>query len=132
MSEPLFHATCVAATEDEVGWVVGLADRELDARQYLQFQRGHMNDAQDQALGLDSYYVERDDQSNSCYGGIESIDLGANVIRLRLDEASSQSLKLDKTVLITFDADEKTLGRFRRGLAAVFEGTDLFRDRLNE
>jgi hypothetical protein len=128
MSTPLFHATCLAAVEDEVGWVVGLADHELDTRQYLQFQRGHVSDAQDQALGHDTYYVERDDQSNSCYGGIESIDLGANAITLRLGDVGSQSLSLDKNVLITFDADEQTLDRFRRGLIAVFAGTDLIHD----
>lgn len=132
MSAPLFHATCIAAVEDEVGWVVGLADQEVDTRQYLQFQRGHANDPQDQPLGLDTYYVEKDDQSNSCYGGIERIDLGANAIQLRLDEAGSQSLRLDKNVVITFDADEQTLDRFRAGLIAVFAGTDLIRDRTSE
>lgn len=128
MCTPLFHATYLAAIEDEVGWVVGLADRQLDTRRYLQFQRGHVSDAQDQALGLDSYYVERDDQSNSCYGGIESIDLGADTIKLKLDDTGSKSLKLDKNVLITFDADQQTLDRFRSGLVAVFAGTDLIRD----
>lgn len=132
MSAPLFHATCIAAVEDEVGWVVDLADHEVDTRQYLQFQRGHANDAQDQALALDTYYVERDDQSNSCYGGIESIVLGANAIELRLDPAGSQSLRLDKNVVITFDIDQQTLDKFRAGLIAVFAGTDLFRDRTSE
>ena len=132
MSAPLFHATCIAAVEDEVGWIVGLADHELDTKQYLHFQRGHADDAQDQALGLDTYYVERDDQSTSCYGGIERIDLGTNAIKLRLDDAGSQSLRLDKNVLITFDADEKALDRFRRGLIAVFAGTDLVRDSTSE
>ncbi len=128
MSAPLFHATCIAAVEDEFGWVVGLADHALDTRQYLQFQRGHANDAQDQSLGLDAYYVERDDQSNSCYGGVEGIHLGADAIKLKFNAAGSRSLRLDKNVIITFDADEQALDRFRRGLIAVFAGTDLVRD----
>ena len=128
MNAPLFHATCLVATRDDVGWVVGLADQEIDTKQYLQFQRAHVSDAQDEALGLDTYCVEKDDQSNSCYGGIESIDLGANAIKLRLDDAASQSLKLDRTVLITFDADEQTLDGLKRALTAVFAGTGLFRD----
>ena len=132
MSEPLFHANCLVAIEDEVGWVVGLADDEFNTRQYLQFQRGHVADAQDKALGLDTYYVERDDQSNSCYGGIEGIDLAANAIALRLDGAGSQSLRLDKNVLITFDSEEQTLDRFRRGLMAVFAGTNLVQDNVDE
>ena len=132
MSAPLFHATVVTAIEDEVGWVVCLADHEHNARQYLQFQRGHVSDSQDQALGLDTYYVEKDDQSNSCYGGIESVDLSTDAIKLRFDDASSQSLRLERNVLITFDVDEQTLGRFRKGLTAVLVGTDLIRDGTSE
>ncbi len=132
MSAPLFHATCVAAIEDEIGWVVGLADSENDAKQYLQFQRGHVSDSQDTALGHDTYYVEKDDQSNSCYGGIESVDLGPNAIRLNLDEAGAQFLRLGKNVLITFDADEQTLDRLSHGLKAVFVGMDLIRDCTSE
>ena len=132
MSAPLFHATCIAAVEDEIGWVVSLADNELDTRKYFQFQLGHVSDLQDQALGLDTYYVERDDQSNSCYGGIESIDLRADAIKLRLDHAGSQSLRLNRDVLITFDADEQTLDRFRRGLLAIFAGTGLIRNGTRE
>ena len=129
---PIFHATCLAALENEFGWVVGLADEEFDTKQYLQFQRGHTHTAQDQAPGLNTYYVERDDQSNSCYGGIERIDLGADAIALRLGQAGSQSLGLDRKVVITFDADERTLQRFKAGLIAVFAGTDLLRDRTSE
>ncbi len=91
-----------------------------------------MSDAQDQALGLDTYYVEKDDHSNSCYGGIESIDLHANTIALRLDDEGSQRLDLDKVVLITFDADDKTLGELRSGLATIFSGTDILRDHIDD
>jgi len=132
MSAPLFHATCIAVIEDEIGWVVGLADREHDTRQYLQFQRDHVSDSQDKALGHDTYYVEKDDQSNSCYGGIESVILGADAIRLKLSEAGSQSLGSGRNVLITFDADEQTLDRVRQGLTAVFVGTGLVRDCTSE
>jgi hypothetical protein len=132
MIAPLFHATCLAAIDDELGWVVGLADHEHDTKQYLQFQRGHVTEAQDKALGHDTYYVERDDQSNSCYGGVESFDLGTNAIKLTLDDAGSRSLRLDRNVLITFDADEQTLDRFKRGLAAIFSGTGVIRNRESE
>ena len=128
MRPSLFHATCVVAIEDESGWVVGLADDEFDTNHYIQFQRAHVFDEQDKALGLDTYYVEKDDQSNSCYGGIESIDLRADSIQMNLDEAGAQSLGLDKAVLITFDTDEQTLDRFRKGLTAVFAGTNQFRN----
>lgn len=132
MSKPLFHANCVAIVDDDYSRIVGFADRQFDTKQYLQFQLSRMSDAQDQALGLDTYYVEKDDQSNSCYGGIESFDLHANMITLRLDDVGSQRLDLDKVVLITFDADDKTLSELRRGLATIFSGTDTLRDHIDD
>lgn len=132
MSKPLFHASCVAAGDGEFSKIVGFADQQFDTKRYLQFQLSRTSDAQDQALGLDTYYVEKDDQSNSCYGGIESIDLYANKITLKLDEVGSQCLDLDKEVLITFDADDKTLVELRSGLATIFSGTDALRDHIGD
>ena len=98
----------------------------------LQLQLSRVNDAQDQALGLDTYYVERDDQSYSCYGGIESVDLHANTVTLKLDQVGSPRLGLDKEVLITFDADDKTLGKLRAGLATIFSGTNILGDHIDD
>ena len=131
MSKPLFHASCVAIVDDEFSRIVEFADRQLDTKRYLQFQLSRVSDTQDQALGLDTYYVEKDDQSNSCYGGIESIDLHKNTITLRLDDVGSQRLDLDKVVLITFDADDKTLVELRSGLTTIFSGTNTFRDHVD-
>ena len=130
MSRPLFHANFVAIVDDEYSRIVGFADQQFDTKRYLQFQRSLEGDAQGRALGLDTYYVEKDDQSNSCYGGIESIDLRANAITLKLDDVGSKRLVLDKVVLITFDADDKTLGELRKGLATIFSGTDTLRDHI--
>lgn len=132
MSKPLFHASCVAVVDDEFSRIVGFADRQLDTQRYLQFQISRVSDAQDQALGLDTYYVEKDDQSNSCYGGIESIDLHKSTITLKLDDVGSRRLDLDKVVLITFDADDKTLGELRSGLATIFSGTNTLRDHIDD
>ena len=132
MSKPLFHANCVAVVDNEFGRIVGFADQQFDTKRYLQFQISRVSDAQDQALGLDTYYVEKDDQSNSCYGGIESLDLHANTITLKLDDVGSQRLNLAKVVLITFDADDKTLGELRSGLATIFSGTDTLRDHIDD
>lgn len=132
MSTPIFHATCVVVVDDETGWTVGFADREIETRQYLQIQRAHVLDEQDRALGLGTYYIEADDQSRSCYGGIGKIDLSHNSVRLELNDKSAQSLGLDKTVLITFDADQQTLERLRQGLEAVFSGAGTFDQSIGE
>lgn len=132
MSKPLFHANCVAVVDDEFSRIVGFADRQIDTKRYLQFQLCHVSDTKNQALGLDNYYVEKDDQSYSCYGGIESIDLHQNTITLKLDDVGSQRLDLDKVVLITFDADNKTLGELRSGLAYIFSGTNTLCDHIDD
>ena len=132
MSKPLFHASCVAVVDDEFSRIVGFADRQLDTKQYLQFQVSRVGDTQDQALRLDTYYVEKDDQSNSCYGGIESIDLHKNTITLKLDDVGSQRLDLGKVELITFVSDDKTLSELRSGLAAIFSGTNILRDHIDD
>ncbi len=132
MSKPLFHANCVAVVDDKHSKIVGFADQQFNTKRYLQFQLSRVSDARDQELELDTYYVEKDDQSNSCYGGIESIDLHANAITLKLDDFGSQRLDLDKVVLITFDADDKTLGDLRSGLATIFSGTNTLRDNIDD
>ena len=130
MSKPLFQTTCVAIVDDEYSRIVGFANQQFDTKRYVQFQLSRTSDAQDPALGLDTYYVEKDDQSNSCNGGIDSIDLHADSITLKLNDVGSQRLDLDKVVLITFDADDKTLGELRSGLATIFSGTDTLRDHV--
>jgi hypothetical protein len=132
MSKPLFHANCVAVVDDEFSRIVGFADQQFDTKRYLQFQLSRVSDTQDEALGLNTYYVEKDDQSNSCYGGIESIDLHKNTITLKLDDVGSQRLDSDRIVLITFDTDDKTLGELRSGLAAIFSGTNTLRDHIDD
>ena len=132
MSKPLFHANYVEIVDDEHSRIVGFADRQFDTKRYLQFQLSRVTGAQDHALGLETYYVEKDDQSNSCYGGIERIDLHANAISLKLDDMGSQRLDLSSVVLITFDADDKTLSELRSGLATIFSGTDILCDHIDE
>ena len=132
MSAPLFHANCIAIEDNEEFCLVGFADREYDTRCYLQLQRSHVNDTQDRALGLDTYYVERDDQSNSCYGGIESIELHSDMVRLDFTDAGSRSLDLRGPTRITFDIDEGTLTALRIQLSTIFADTDCLRDRTDE
>lgn len=132
MITSLFHANCVAIEDNDQSCLVGFADQEFDTRQYLQLQRSHTNDSQDRSLGLDTYYVERDDQSNSCYGGVERIELYADMIRLRFSAKGLRSLDLREAIRITFDVDEETLNALRSKLTIIFADTDCLRDRTGE
>ena len=123
MRTPLFHATCVAIVKDDIGIVVGFADQEFGTERYLQFQRSHTSDAQDRELGQDTYYVERDDQSNGCYGGIETIDLRQNSLSIKLDRHGCEHLNVGQFVLITFELENMEFEELRSALSAVFSGS---------
>ena len=132
MSPASFHANKVAIEDNDEWCLVGFADQENDTQGYLQLQRSRIDDSQDQALGLNSYYVERDDQSNSCYGGVESCELFADMVRLRFTDAGSLSLNLGEPIQITFDIDGETLSALRYQLASIFAGTECLRDCTSE
>lgn len=132
MSQTSFHANCVAVKDNEASCLGGFADQEFDTRNYLQLQQSHVNDAQDQALGHDTYYVERDDQINACYGGIEYCDLYVDKVRLSFNERGSRSLNLLGPMRISFDIDEVALDAVRKILVTVFAGTQCLRDHTCE
>ena len=60
---------------------------------------------QDEKLGIDTYYIERNDQNNSCYGGIEKIELEDGGLIIHLSPKAIQYLKAS-TLEITWEPDE--------------------------
>ena len=132
MTVTSFHANCVAIEDHEEFCLVGFAEQEFGTTRYLQFQRSHVNDPQDQALEMDTYYVERDDQRNSCYGGIERCDLYADLIMFSFNDVGTRNLDLMGPMRISYDIDEKTLKDLRDRLESVFAGTTCLVDHTKE
>ncbi len=128
MSSISFHANCVAIEDYGDSCLVGFADQEFDTQRYLQLQRSRNNTAQDRQLGLDTYYVERDDQLYSCYGGLEHCELHADSICFRFTEAGSKRLQLDGVLRITFAADSKTMTALKTQLSVIFADCGCFDD----
>src|SRR5215203_4960950 len=61
-------------------------------------------DEQDIRLGMNTYHIERDDQSYGEYGGVERINLSRNSIEVELDERGRKNLQCDG-VQIDFQTD---------------------------
>jgi len=58
------------------------------------------NDDQDERLGHDSVYLERRDQSQSCYGGARSIRASCEAVEIDLAPAGQRALGLPASVHI--------------------------------
>lgn len=117
-----FHADFIAFEDAEDYWLVAFADQERHVKQYLMFQRAHEFDEQDRATGMDSYYVERDDQAYSGYGGVARVDLHPDRIVVRLDDTGERHLDA-RSVTVTFARDGRRFGKLRRRLDKIFQGT---------
>jgi hypothetical protein len=71
----VFHANYVSVDDMDDLWLVGFADEKFGTRDYLTLQRAYDDDEQDISLGMNTYYVERNDQRWSGYGGIQTFEL---------------------------------------------------------
>jgi hypothetical protein len=123
---PTFHATCVSIEDSEACLQVGFADREFDTTEYLTLQRGHAFDEQDKRLGLANVYIERNDQRNSMYGGIEHCELLPGSIRFHFDEDGAKVMHGLRRMEITFVASSEKLVALSAALRRCFEGLGRF------
>ena len=77
-------------------------ENEEDIENYIIIQRANSFDLQDEKLGMNNYYIEYNDQSNSGYGICEKIILDNNILNfifpLRKEETAISDiiLKLSK------------------------------------
>ncbi len=118
-----FHANCVSVMDIKDFWLVGFADEEFDTRHYVMLQRSYQDDAQDLALGMNTYHVERDGQNNAGYGGVERFDLYPDRIVIKFDRMGAKRLKTPG-VSISFKKDGRRFGKLQSRLANIFAGTD--------
>jgi len=90
-------------TCDEGIHIIGFFNSKSD--EYFMIQWSLEYTEQDRRLGMATYYIERNDQIYSCYGGIESIELVDGSLKIRLSSKAIQYLKTS-TVEITWEPDE--------------------------
>ena len=72
----IFHSACiVAATTEEGFWQIAFADDAAHPSRYLLCQNAFEYDDHDRMNGMDSHYVELNDQMLSAYGGVSRATL---------------------------------------------------------
>ncbi|MCA8258293.1 hypothetical protein LGM89_33955 [Burkholderia sp. AU31624] len=112
-----FFANIVTYMFEEGVHIVGLADHDPPSS-YVILQRGTEDDEQDEALGLDTYYMEVDGVAG--YGGVASVSLQGEMLNIELsrDVAWPGGLAL---VTIEVRATDR-LEHLKQGLTAIFAG----------
>jgi hypothetical protein len=102
--------------------VVAFADeQDGELREQLHFQRAHQFDDQDVALGMDSVYVERNNQSQGGYAAIERVELHPDRVRVVVDGRMAVEMG-DSEFVIALSLQPAEFDRLRKGLRAVFAG----------
>ncbi len=122
-----FDAAAVSIDEDADAWRISLADAEFNPRRYLLLQREKSPDPQDAEFGLEGYQVEVNDQSNSCYGGIESFELHADHAVVRFEDDAVPGLD-GEALVVRFALRPRQREQLRGSLRRIFDGYGCFLD----
>ena len=87
---------------------------------YLMIQQSlEEYDEQDKRLGMDTYHIERDDQSYGGYGGVGQINLSRNRIEVKLDETGKKNLECEG-VVVDFETDDENYELLTEKLRLIF------------
>ena len=99
-------------------YLVGFADDKNEPKEYVIVERALEFDEQDIKLGMDSYYFEYSDQSNSGYGLCDKIILRQNEIVF-----SAKHKCMDDITSITVSYNENIIedvNEYRKMLSNIF------------
>jgi hypothetical protein len=106
----------ITVSDEETYLLIGFADHEFDTRAYIMLQQAYEFDEQDRTLGMDTVYIERDDQSQSTYGGIEQVMLTPTTVCLTLSAETAHTLGSEIDLCITITPTPTELRTLRDGL----------------
>lgn len=99
-------------------YLVGFADDKNEPKEYVIVERALKFDEQDIKLGMDSYYFEYSDQSNSGYGLCDKVILRQNEIVF-----SAKHKCMDDITSITVSYNENIIedvNEYRKMLSNIF------------
>ncbi|MBL4704285.1 MAG: hypothetical protein JKY54_07175 [Flavobacteriales bacterium] len=84
------------------------------------------DDSQDRQLGIDTYYIEKNDQSMGGYGGIIELRLDKNRIQIDLSQKGTEHLK-EINIEIEFECNIDEFGNLQKRLNQIFSNGELIR-----
>ena len=84
----------------------------------IQHSLGEFDD-EDADLGMNTYHIERDDQSFGGYGGVQKVSLHPDFLEVELDETGKANLECD-SARVDFQTDDETFGLLTEKLKLIF------------
>ncbi|WP_285815481.1 Imm10 family immunity protein [Phocaeicola sartorii] len=103
---------------DENSFLIGFADDSNEPNEYVIAERAFEFDEQDIELGMDTYYFEYADQSNSGYGLCDKVIMRRNEISFVLSRKLMENI-----TVITVEYNEDLINdmtEYRKMLSNVF------------
>lgn len=91
----------------------------INEHQYFLIQYSEEHDSQDRQLGINTYYIEKNDQSMSSHGGVRELRLTRNKIKIDLDEKGIDNLK-EISIEIDFECNADEFVNLHNRLKKVF------------
>ena len=91
---------------------------------YFMIQDSIEYDEQDIGLGLNKYYIEKNNQSMSGYGGLKKLTLARNSIQIELDQVGIENLK-ETNIEIEFECNSVKFENLENRLERIFSKGEL-------
>jgi len=110
-----FQAKEITADYDEFGILVIYLGGEEN---YLMIQYQDEYDDQEVKLGMNTYHIERDDQSFGGYGGVKNWALKEGLLTIELNPKGQENLKTE-LLEITFEVDNNTFQKLKKALVTA-------------
>ncbi len=117
----LHKAGAVSATEEDAYWQIGFTDDAQNPATYLLVQNAFEFTDEERANGMDSHYVELNDQSLSNYGGIESVVLLRDRIYFEFTPETGELFELQGGLGLQFELSDADFDSFKIIAEHIFD-----------
>nr|WP_249192408.1 Imm10 family immunity protein [Burkholderia cenocepacia] len=116
-----FVANDVNYTFEDGIHVLGIVDSTNEPQDYVILQRGTEFDEQDRKLGQDTYYVEVCADGVAGYGGVKSVSLHADTLKIELEDGAKWREDLSSIQIDVQPAKDRA--GLKAWLSAIFSDT---------
>ena len=106
--------------------IIGFSENSTEHEKpiYFMLQDSKEYGDQDKQLGMDTYYIEKNDQSMGGYGGIAEVYLERNRIKIELDKNGIDNVK-ENFVEIVFECGDNEFKNLLKRLDQIFSNGEL-------
>ena len=98
--------------------MAGLADDQFDTKDFVLFQKTCHPTSDDIALGHDQIHTTVGNQK-SAYGGIESIELFYDYLKLKFRSETAKSMQIHPELMVKFDPKLKSIAEISESLKEI-------------